>query len=88
MPIPIATHSFYASVMHPLTEDLLDCEVGYTMADRGMLGVWREDVGPVLSYVQTPQGEDVLPALDCDTRWELERRAQEDFTDAMDAFRV
>jgi hypothetical protein len=62
-------HNFSAEVVHPVTQEQIDCEVKYRMIDMG-IGMW-----PTLFSVTTEQGEDILPKLDDETISNIECEA-------------
>ena len=62
-------HTFSAEVVHPVTQEQIDCTVRYRMLDMG-IGMW-----PAVFSVTTEQGEDILPKLSSEAVENIEGEA-------------
>ena len=80
-----ATHSFYAEVLSPASEQPVDAEITYRMADVGVLPE-RHEWRALLVSVVPLDGADLLAMLDADATAQLERQCAEHWHDEMTHF--
>lgn len=77
-----STQFFPAEIVCPITEQVLGCDVEYSVRDVGTMMKANEKMLPVILAVKTHDGTDLLNALDGDTIAMLEVQAGDFWRDA------